>query len=87
MSFDKVQNLYNKRIIKQIQTIPNKIEIANNKGFFVALIKNKGQLETTENEILEIKETTEVKAEIITEKISFFDRIIQPFKSIMNEKK
>ena len=84
LSFDKIQNLYNNRVITQIQTIPNRLQIIENEGYFIAQIKIPYNLKTPENEIIEIFDKTEVKAEIITDKISFFDRIIEPFKSIMN---
>ncbi len=84
LSFDKIQNLYNKRVVTQIQTTPNRLQIKENEGYFIAQIKIPHNFKTPENEIIEIIDKTEVKAEIITDKISFFDRIIEPFKIIMN---
>ncbi len=86
LTFDKIQNLYNKRVVTQIQTIPKKLQIKDNEGYFVAQVKILHNFKTPENEIIEIIDKTEVKAEIITDKISFFDRIIKPFKNIMNER-
>lgn len=84
LSFDKIQNLYNKRVVTQIQTIPNRLQIKDNEGYFVAQVKILHNFKTPENEIIEIINKTEVKAEIITDKISFLDRIIKPFKNIIN---
>ncbi len=86
LTFDNIQNLYNKRVVTTIQEIPTTIKITDNKGYFIAKIKQKGVLKTTENETIKLSDETEVKAEIITDKISFFDRIIEPFKNIMNAK-
>ena len=86
LSFDNIQHLYNRRIETEIQEIPNTIQIAEKKGYFVAQLIIVEKLKTSENEIIEISERTKIKAEIITDKISFFDRIIRPFKNIMNGK-
>ncbi len=84
LSFDNIQNLYNKRIEAEIQETPNRLQITNNKGFYIAKIDIEGKLKTSENEIIKISEITKIKAKIITDKISFFERIIRPFKNIMN---
>lgn len=87
LSFDNIQNLYNKRIVTEIQEMPNALQISENKGFFTAKVEIVGKLKTVKTETFEIYEKTEVKAEIITNKISFFDRIIKPFKNIMDANK
>jgi len=87
LSFDKIQNLYNKRVVTEIQKTPNKLQIKDNEGYFTAQIKIPHNFTTTENETIEIYEKTKIKAEIITDKISFFDRIVSPFKNIINERK
>jgi len=84
LTFVNTQNLHNKQVEAKIQEIPNKIQIKNNKGYFNVKIKMTEQLKTSDNETINLYETTNVKAEIITEKISFFDRIIKPFKDILN---
>jgi hypothetical protein len=87
LSFDNIQNLYNKRLETEIQKIPNTLIISKNEGFYIAEIEIIGKIKTSENETLKIQERKDVKAEIITDKISFFDRIIKPFKNIMNARK
>ncbi len=87
LTFDNIQNLYNKRVVTEIQTLPTTIHIANNEGYFTAKIKQKGYLKTTENETIKLYDKTEVKAEIITDKISFFNRIVAPIKNIVNARK
>lgn len=82
-----VQDVYNQNIITKIQTLPQTLQIKNNKGFFVAKIYITTNLETTKNNKIKIFSPTEVRAEIITEKISFFDRIIEPMKDILRSKK
>ena len=86
LNFDKIQNLYNKRVITQIQTIPNRLQIKENEGYFIVQIKIPHNFKTSENEIIEISDITKIKAEIITDKISFFDRMIEPFKNIIDAK-
>lgn len=84
LTFDNIQNLYNQRVETKIQAIPNTIQIENKAGYYIAEIIISKQLKTTENETIKLNEKTEVKAEIITDKISFFERMIRPFKNIMS---
>jgi hypothetical protein len=84
LNFGNIQNLYNKRIVTEIQELQNTIQIEEKKGYFIAQTKIIGSLKTSENEMIKIFEKVELKAEIITDKISFFERIIRPFKNIMN---
>jgi len=86
LSFGNIQNLYNQRIETEIQKIPNTIQIEKKQGFYLAKILITNNLMTTENETIVLLEKVEVKAKILTDKISFFERIIRPFKNIMNGK-
>ena len=87
LSFNNIQNIYNKRFETELQKIPNTLKISKKEGYYTAEIEVVGIIKTTDNETLEIKEKENIKAEIITDKISFLDRIIRPFKSIMNARK
>ena len=87
LKLDNIKNLYNKQIETKLQKAPNILKIEKNEGFYTIIIVIAGKIKTTENEIIEIQEKVNVKAEIITDKISFFDRIIRPFKNIMNARK
>jgi len=84
LSFGNIQNLYNQKVETEIQGIPKLIQIENKQGFYLAKITIVDNLMTTENEKIVLSEKIVLKAEIITDKISFFDRIIRPFKNIMN---
>lgn len=87
LNFDNIPNLFNKKIETIIETIPNKIEISENGGFYISVHKLMLKLKTVTGEDIIISSQTLVNAEIITDKISFFDRIIKPFKTLFNEKK
>lgn len=83
LTFDNIQNLYNQRIETKIQEIPSRLQIADKKGYYVAKIAIISALKTTENEYVDIRKKTEVKAKIITDKEKFFDKIINPLKNIL----
>lgn len=83
ISLDKIPNLYNEKIRTEIQTIPFKIEINKSGGYYNTEIILFTAIETETGKELVIKEKIDVDAEIITEKISFFNRIIVPFKTLI----
>lgn len=83
LSFDNIQNLYGKKVETQIHELPSRLQVVDNKGFYVACIVISGELKTTENEYVDIRKKTEVKARIITEKERFFNRILSPFRNIV----
>ena len=80
LNLDNIKNLYNKQIITSLQTVPHKLIIKDDEGYYQAIIKMPHSLTTTEGESVEISDTTTVKAEIITGKVSFFDRVINRIK-------
>ncbi len=86
LNFDNVPNLYNEQIETEIQTIPKKIEISKNEGYYLTVIKLPGKIKTERGKGLNILEQTMINAEIITGKISFFDRMMKPLKSLVNKK-
>jgi len=87
LDFNNISNLYNEKIITKIQTIPNKIEISKKGGFYLSRIKISGNTNTVTGKEINIIQQTTINAEIITDKISFFDRITEPFRTLFNRKK
>ena len=87
LDFNNIPNLYNEKIIVKIQTIPNRIEISEKGGFYVSRIKIASNTKTVAGKELKIIQQTKVNAEIITDKISFFDRITEPFRTLFNRNK
>ena len=70
--FDKVENISGTVFNSEIREISSEITISNESGFYKVKI---GKIEN-----LNIKEQTSGIATIKTEEISFFERIIKPFK-------
>lgn len=87
LDFNNIPNLYNEKIIVKTQTIPNKIEISEKGGFYLSLIKIPKDTKTEKGKEINIIQQTTINAEIITDKISFFDRITEPFRTLFNRKK
>ncbi len=87
LDFNNIPNLYNEKIITEIQTIPNKIEISVKGGFYLSEIKIPGNTKTETGKEINIIQQTTINAKIITDKISFFDRITEPFMTLFNRKK
>ena len=86
LNFNNIQNIYNEKIVTEIQTIPNIIEISEKGGFYITRIKLSEKAKTETGKELNIIQQISVNAEIVTDKISFFDRITEPFKSLFNRK-
>ena len=82
LDFGNIPYLYNEKFETEIQIIPNKLEIYENGGFYLAVIKTSKSIISLKEKELEINELISVNAEIITGKISFFDKITEPFKSL-----
>lgn len=80
LNFNKVPNLYNERIISEIQTIPNQLVISKLGGFYLTVITLTKEESKNSPRIVG---TIEIDAEIVTDKISIIDRIIEPFKSLL----
>jgi hypothetical protein len=83
LSFDNIQNLYGKKVETQIQGISNALQIKDNKGFYVLSIVISDKLKTTGNETIVVKNKTELKAQILTDKERFFDRIVSPVRNVV----
>ncbi len=87
LDFNNIPNLYNEKIITEIQTIPNKIKISEKGGFYLSKIKIPENTKTETGKEINIIQQTTINAEIITDKISFFDRITEPFRTLFNRNK
>lgn len=83
--FDNLPNLYNEIVITKIQSMPNVVEISETGGFYNLEITDSKNLVNEGGRELKIKDEITVNSEIITDKISFFDRIIKPFKILFNK--
>ncbi len=86
LNFDNIPNIYNERVETEIQSVPVKIEISEKGGYYISKIEIPGKLSDEKGKELDIMQKTSVNAEIMTSKISFFDRMIKPFKSLVNKK-
>jgi len=75
--FENIKNLKGLFFKTTINNISNKITVAKKKGFYIAEINNIGDLNITE----EINGVATIK----TDEISFFERIIKPFKTLKKE--
>lgn len=87
LDFNNIPNLYNQQLKTSIQAIPNRLEISQNEGYYLLKVKLSGMIKTETGEAIEIIKPTKINAEVITGKISFFDKIIAPFKRLDKLKK
>jgi len=83
INFDNILNMNNGLLVSKIDSISTIIKFENEEAFGYARIKINDTLIT--NKGYQIKFTNEItgNAQIITEKISFFDRIIRPIKQLL----
>ena len=86
LSFNNIPNVYNEKIAVQIQSIPKKINITENGGFYIAEMVLTHKLQSENGNEIIIDDKIEVKAELICGKICFFDKITEPFRSILKTK-
>ncbi len=77
INFEKTKNMNGLMFISKIKDISNNVTISDENGFYTAKID--------EIDNLNINEETSGIAIIITDEISFFDRIIKPFKILKTE--
>ncbi|MCK9449849.1 MAG: hypothetical protein M0Q41_12850 [Bacteroidales bacterium] len=87
LNFNNIPNLYNENILTEIQTIPNTLEITEDGGFYTAEIILSDKIKTETGKSLFIKKETKANAEIVTDKISLFDRIMGPIRTLFNKQK
>lgn len=74
LNFDNIPNVYNEHLETKMQIIPNKLELSKFGAYYLAEIIINDTLKTQQGKVLVIKNEILVNAEIITEKISFFNR-------------
>lgn len=86
LNFDNIPNLYNEQIKTAIQAIPEKLYIRENGACYLAELTLTDSLFTESGKVVLVNERINANAKIITEKISFFDRITEPFQSIFSKK-
>lgn len=86
-NFKNIPNLYNQQLEAEIQAIPNRIEISQSESYYLATIKLSADTKTETGEEINILKPTKINAEVITGKISFFERMIAPFKTLVKPKK
>ena len=86
LSFNEIPNLYNEKIFTEIQVIPNKIEVPDSGGFYSSIITLPKGTRTESGKELHILQQTSINSEIITDKVSFFDRLTKSIKSIVTGK-
>jgi hypothetical protein len=86
LDFNNIPNLYNEKLVTEIQGVPDILEITENGGFYNAeiLLKDKTKIES--GRTLSIRKEIKANAEIVTKKISLFDRIMEPIRSMFNKR-
>ena len=86
LKFNNIPNLYNENIVTEIQTIPNILEITEDGGFYMAVINLPEKTYTETGKTLFVRLKTQANAEIVTDKISLFDRIAEPVQTLFNKR-
>ena len=86
VDFDNIPNLYNQQIKTKIQTIPQKLHIQKTEAFYLAEITLTNSFLAESGKSILITDTITANAKIITEKISFFRRLTEPFLAIFRKK-
>lgn len=87
LDFNIIPNLYNEKMITKIQIVPDILEITEDGGFYNAEILLKEKPKTESGITLSIQKETKVNAEIVTDKISLFDRITEPIRTLIIKRK
>ncbi len=86
LDFNNIPTLYNEKMITEIHTIPNILEIAEDGGFYNVEILLPEETKIESGRTLFIKKETKVNAKIVTDKISLFDRITEPVEALFNKR-
>jgi len=89
ISFANIPNMTDEYIDSRIIDVPKTIEISKSEAYSYSTVQLPDSLISNNGNKIFISENLSTNAVIITEKISFFERIIQPFKSLIfqNDKK
>jgi len=86
LDFNNIPNLYNEKIVTEIQNIPNTLEIKEDGGFYTVEIILPGKTKIELGRTLSINIEIITNAEIVTDKISLFDRILEPIRTMFNKR-
>lgn len=86
IDFNNIPNLYNEKMITKIQTVPDILEITEDGGFYNAEILLKEKPKTELGITLSIQKEIKANAEIVTDKISLFDRILEPIRTMFDKR-
>ncbi len=86
LNFDNISNIYNEQLETVIQVIPKKLHIQGNEAYYLVELIITDSLQTETGKVILVNGKINANAEIITNKISFFDKITEPFQSIFNKK-
>lgn len=85
LDFNNIPNLFNEKMVTEIQNIPNTLEIKDG-GFYTTEIILQGKTKIESGRILSIKKEIKINAKIVTDKISLFDRIMEPIRTMFNKR-
>ncbi len=84
ISFTNIPNMTDEYIDSRIIDVPKTIEISKSEAYSYSTIQLPESLISNNGNKIFISENLTTNAVIFTEKISFFERIIQPFKNLIN---
>ena len=87
IKFNDTKYMNNEFFKSQIESISKELNITKQGAFYYAEIKPANEMRTNTGSIIVFSKKIIGKAEIITDKISFFERIIRPIKSILLKEK
>ncbi|MDY0253011.1 MAG: hypothetical protein RBR30_01235 [Tenuifilaceae bacterium] len=82
LSFDNIPYLYNKKIVTEIISAPNVIDISSSGGYYFSKILLPNEILKENGSEFKISGKIELNAEIFAGKTSFLERITEPFKSL-----
>ena len=86
LDFNNMPNLYNEKLVTEIQNIPNILVINEDGGFYTAVIILSEETKIESGRTLSIKKEIKANAVIVTAKISLFNRIMEPIRSMFNKR-
>lgn len=82
LSFDNIPYLYNKKVVTEIISVPNVIDISSSGGYYFTKIPLTNEILKENGSVFKISGKIELNAEILAGKTSFLERITEPFKSL-----
>ncbi len=82
LSFDNIPYLYNKRLVTEIISVPNVIDISSSGGYYFTTIAMTSEILIENGSEFKINGKIKLNAEILAGKTSFLERITEPFKSL-----